>query len=100
MLTLSCTRSPKHAVYIPNASKSHADKAKQEHGYLAVVAVPNLDNTRGGFVTLTGWEYGLRFGNPELPYNRTNAAFSVIQEDDDCQLKIVEWRETSNLGKI
>ena len=69
------------------------------HGFISAVGVPNAVD-RGGFVTLTGWEGGFLRGDPERLYNVTDAAFIVVEEGDDCERKIIEFRETSNLGNF
>lgn len=62
--------------------------------------MPFLGITRGGWVYATVWEFGYRWGNPDLPWNVTLGAFGLIEEEDDCKLRIREWREASNLGYI
>ncbi|KAI1417875.1 hypothetical protein F5Y13DRAFT_199020 [Hypoxylon sp. FL1857] len=67
------------------------------HGFLTVVGVPNAHDT-GGFVTLTGWEGGYVGGAGGRFVNTTDAAYAVVAQTDDCGRKIVEFRESSNLG--
>lgn len=47
---------------------------------------------------LTGWEGGYIGGDVNNVYNATQGSFGVIEEQEDCSLKIVEWRESSNLA--
>ncbi|KAI0381676.1 hypothetical protein F5Y04DRAFT_65714 [Hypomontagnella monticulosa] len=68
-----------------------------DHGFLTVVGVPNA-NDIGGFVTMTGWEGGYVGGSGGRFVNTTDAAYAVIAQTEDCGRKIVEFRETSNLG--
>ncbi|KAI1381129.1 hypothetical protein F4677DRAFT_460373 [Hypoxylon crocopeplum] len=67
------------------------------HGFLTVVGVPNA-NDLGGFVTLTGWEGGYVGGNGGRHVNTTDGSYVVISQAADCSRKIVEFRESSNLG--
>ncbi|KAI0424105.1 hypothetical protein F5Y09DRAFT_353839 [Xylaria sp. FL1042] len=70
-----------------------------EHGFLSAIGVPNaVDN--GGFVTVTGWEGGHIGGAVGPLLNTTDAAFIIIEETENCEGKIVEFREISNLGKF
>ncbi|OTA97238.1 hypothetical protein M434DRAFT_27074 [Hypoxylon sp. CO27-5] len=68
-----------------------------DHGFLTVVGVPNA-NDIGGFVTLTGWEGGYVGGAGGRLVNTTDAAYAMIAQTEDCGRKIVEFRESSNLG--
>jgi hypothetical protein len=70
-----------------------------DHGFISTVGVPNAGD-RGGFVTLTGWEGGFIGGDYDKPLYATDTAFMVVREEDDCSLKIVEMRESSNLGGL
>jgi hypothetical protein len=65
-----------------------------------VVAVPFLGTVRGGWVYATVWEFGYRWGNPDLPWNVTLGAFGLVEEEHDCHLRFSEWREAGNLGHI
>ncbi|CAH0032633.1 unnamed protein product [Clonostachys rhizophaga] len=67
------------------------------HGYFSAIGVPHATN-RGGNVYLTGWEGGYIGGDVNNVYNATQGSFGVIEEQEDCSLKIVEWRESSNLA--
>ncbi|VUC31228.1 unnamed protein product [Clonostachys rosea] len=67
------------------------------HGYFSAVGVPHA-NDRGGNVYLTGWEGGYIGGDVNNVYNATQGSFGVIEQQEDCSLKIVEWRESSNLA--
>ncbi|TRX93460.1 hypothetical protein FHL15_005735 [Xylaria flabelliformis] len=70
-----------------------------EHGFLSAVGVPNAADN-GGFVTVTGWQAGYIGGAGGRLINTTDAAFVVIAETENCERKIVEFRETSNLGRF
>ncbi|KAI0900654.1 hypothetical protein F4806DRAFT_491545 [Annulohypoxylon nitens] len=68
-----------------------------DHGFLTVIGVPNAGDI-GGFVTLTGWEGGFVGGAGGRFVNTTDAAYAVVAQTEDCGRKIVEFRESSNLG--
>ncbi|KAI0502833.1 hypothetical protein F5B22DRAFT_44290 [Xylaria bambusicola] len=70
-----------------------------EHGFLSAVGVPN-GSDNGGFVTVTGWQGGHIGGVGGPLLNVTDAAYMIITETEDCERKIVEFRESSNLGKF
>ncbi|KAJ3562177.1 hypothetical protein NPX13_g8659 [Xylaria arbuscula] len=70
-----------------------------EHGFLSAIGVPNTADN-GGFVTVTGWEGGYIGGEGGALLNTTDAAYIVIAETEDCERRIVEFRETSNLGSF
>lgn len=67
-----------------------------DHQFISVVAVPDPIDL-GGFVTATGWEGGMMDGRSWF-YNATDAVYAVIREQRGCELKITEFRESSNLG--
>lgn len=69
----------------------------QTHGYFSAIGVPHASD-RGGNVYLTGWEGGYIGGDVNNVYNASQGSFGVIEEQEDCILKIVEWRESSNLA--
>lgn len=62
-----------------------------------MIGVPNAGDI-GGFVTLTGWEGGFVGGAGGRFVNTTDAAYAVVAQTEDCGRKIVEFRESSNLG--
>ncbi|CAG9942255.1 unnamed protein product [Clonostachys rosea f. rosea IK726] len=67
------------------------------HGYYSVVAVPHASD-RGGFVYITGWAGGYIDGDADRLYNVSHAAFGVVEQQEDCSIKIAEWRESSNMA--
>lgn len=66
---------------------------------MSVVGVPNAGDV-GGFVYMTGWQGGYILGDESRLLNTTDAAFMVIKQEKNCERKIVEFREASNLGRF